>query len=109
MKYTFSEYFGSGWKSSHYVEFDIDLSDEEVATVVSFLKENGDCDYGELEFINGALFDKINDAANEAVLSALNEDREADEKLEFDDVDWCSMSYDFCWPDELLNAAGVEH
>lgn len=101
-KYTFSESFGYGPKNTDYfATFDMVLSDEEVEFLRAFLKENGDCDYGYLESDNPHLFNRINDAANEAVLTALNK-RRWKHKLDFDDVDWCSLSFDFCWPEELL-------
>ena len=105
MKYTFSESFGLGPKYGTTVSFDIELSDEEVSFLRAFLEENGECcDYGYLEFGRPELFERINDAANDAVLDAINEKRvEAGEPpLEFDEVDWQCINYDFYWPDELL-------
>lgn len=100
-KYTFSESFGYGPKSTDYhASFDMGLSDEDVEILRAFLRENGDCDYGYLEHDHPSLFDRINDAANEAVLTALNKRRR--KKLEFDDVDWANLRFDFYWPEELL-------
>ena len=82
----------------------MELSDQEAAFLRSFLEENGDCDYAALEYTDLELFDRINDAANDAVLESINKTRaEAGEPpLEFDEVDWQGMGYDFCWPEELL-------
>lgn len=104
MKYTFGESFGLPPKFNNYVDFDIDLTEEEAGIIRTFLKENGDCDYVYLESINGALFEKINDAANEAILKRLNEDRvrQHKKKLDFFDIDWSYISYDFYWPQELI-------
>ena len=105
MKYTFNEYFGFPPKFSNTISFDIDLAEEEANTIREFLKDNGDCDYGYLESIDRGLFDKINDAANEAVLKSINEERvrQHKKKFDFDDVDWSSIYYDFYWPSELLD------
>ena len=105
MKYTFSESFGIGPKYGSFAEFEVELSDQEAEYLRAFLKENGEyCDYAALEYTNRELFNRINDAANDAVLDSINEKRaEAGEPpLEFDEVDWSSMVYDFYWPDELL-------
>ena len=100
MKYTFQECFGYGPKYTNCIAFELDLSEEEAESIRAFLKENGDCDYCYLERDYPFIFDRINDAANEAVLSAINKGRR--KKLDFDDVDWSSMGYDFYWPEELL-------
>ena len=101
MKYTFGVSFGAWPKYSNYASFDLELTDDEAETIRAFLKENGDCDYAYLEPEHPELFDRINDAANDAVLAEINEGRE--EKLDFFDVDWASMGHDFYWPDELMD------
>ena len=100
MKYTFSESFGSWPKYNNHVTFEVDLSEEEANAIRAFLEENGDCDYGYLEPKYPELFDRINEAANEAVLAALNRRRR--KKLDFDDVDWQGIGFDFYWPKDLL-------
>lgn len=101
-EYTFCESFGYGPKGTDYsATFKLALSEEEVAILRSFLEKNGDCDYCYLEYDNPKLFDRINDAANEAVLAALNACRRK-KRLEFDDVDWSGLTFDFYWPEELL-------
>ena len=110
MKYTFGvSYDSCGIKLSNYVEFELELTEKEVETIISFLKENGDCDYGYLEPIDSSLFWKINDAGNDAVLKSINEDRGEEEQLDFFDVDWTSMFFEFSWPDSLLDAAGLNN
>ena len=104
MRYTFSESFGFGPKYGSTAEFELELSEQEAGLIRAFLGENGDRDYAGLEFMNQDLFDRINEAANEAVLAAINRTRaEAGEPpLGFDEVDWQNMGYDFYWPKELL-------
>ena len=101
MKYTFGESFGYGPKNTDYsITFDIDLTDEEAEIIRAFLKENGDCDYAYLEFEHPGLFDLINDTANDAVVEEINRHRRR--KLDFFDIDWTALSFDFYWPEELL-------
>ena len=104
MEYTFSLSFGTGPKPGKVVSFQLDLTDSEAAYIKEYLRKNGrDCDYGEMEFDNQCLFDKINDSANTAVLSSINEDRkeEGEDALDFDNVDWDCISFNFYWPVEL--------
>ena len=100
MKYTFEEDFGTWPKYSNHISFDVDFSDEEANLLRAFLKENGDCDYAYLETEHPDLFNRINDAANEAVLKELNRHRK--KKLDFFDVDWQCIGYDFFWPKGLM-------
>ena len=100
-KLTFAESFGYGPKNNEYnINFELDFSDEEVEILRNFLRVNGDCNYVYLEHDYPHLFDRINDAANEAVLEALNKHRR--KIIDFYDVDWLNMRFDFYWPDELL-------
>lgn len=100
MRYTFEEDYGTWPKYSNHISFIVELSDEEANLIRAFLKENGDCDYADLESESPALFNRINDAANDAVLAALNKGRK--KKLDFFDVDWQGIGFDFFWPKELM-------
>lgn len=102
--YTFGESYGIGPKGCEYVSFEIALSDEQDAILRAFLKENGDCGYGEIERYDRDLFELINDAANDAVLESLNKERRRQYRklLDVTDVDWERMSFDFYWPEEFL-------
>lgn len=100
MNYRFGESLGA--RNSTVFWFDIDLTEEQADEIRSFLKENGDCDYAYLEFTHPELFDMINEAATNAALDAINDMRDEGEKLEFDEVDWGSINYDFYWPSELM-------
>ena len=97
--FTFSVSYGCGPKLSHGADFDLELDDQEIEYIKSFLKANGDCGYEYVEEDNRALFEKINDAANDAVLRSINSGRK--NKLDFWDVDWGGMFFGFCWPEEL--------
>ena len=99
--YPFEVDFGYGPKASYVAIFNLELNDEEVAYIKNFLEVNGDCDYGYMESENPSLFNKINDAANDAVLEEIN--KNSDKKIDFFDVDWTGLSFDFIWPEELLS------
>ena len=98
MRYTFGETLGSGLT----FQFEIDLTDEQADIIRTFLKENGDCDYSYLESESPGLFEIINEAATEAAFKAINEERDEDDRLDYWDIDWGSISYDFYWPKELM-------
>ena len=99
--FSFEVDFGYGPKVSNSAVFNLELNEQEIAFIKNYLRENGEfCGYGEIELENSALFDKINDAANDAVVAEINRDSEVD--VGFDDVDWMGMSFDFIWPDELV-------
>lgn len=106
-KYSFSVHFGWDVKCHNIADFTLKLSRAQVETIISFLEEEGDCAYVYMELYDKFLYNTLNDAANEAVLKALNKGRR--KKLEFDDVDWQDMNHEFYWPDILLDAAGIPH
>lgn len=102
--------FGGGPKFSNVAKFSLELDEEEIAYIKDYLHRNGDCGYEYIEFDSesiypdfnhGALFEKINDAANDAVVAAINEGRE--EKLEFEDIPWENMFFDFIWDERLMD------
>ena len=100
----FSPSFGTDPKPGKVVSFQLDLTDSRAAYIKGYLCKNGrDYDYGEMEFDNQPLFDKINDSANEALLLSVNEERISvgENELDFDDVDWAYISFDFYWPVEM--------
>lgn len=104
MDYWFSLSYGVGPKPGQVVWFQLDLTESEVSYIKDYLHKHGrECGYEGIEFDNPSLFDKINDSANYAVLSSINEDREeeGESTIDFDDVDWAYMSFDFYWPEEL--------
>jgi len=109
--FEFEVLFGVGPKVSNSASFILELNDAEIAYLKDFLAREGDCDYGFIEydggsiypdFDNKALFEKINDAANDAVMDEINRHRK--KKVDYFDIDWSGMSFDFIWPEELLKA-----
>ena len=84
--------------------FELELSVEEEAYIKEFLEKNGDCDYGYMESDNPDLFEKINDVCNEAVFNLINQVRKEDgeKPLNFFDIDWGNMQFEFFYPKELL-------
>ena len=100
--FTFEVDFGYGPKVSDSAVFSLELDDQEISYIKNYLQDNGkDCGYAEIEFNNPSLFDKINDAANEAVVEEIN--KHSGEKVDFLDVDWTGMTFDFIWPSELTD------
>lgn len=98
--YTFEVCFGYGPKTTGSADFDLELDEKEIAFLKDFLMKNGiECDYGYIEDDDPSLFNKINDAANDAVVKEINKHRR--KKLDFFDIDWTEMSFDFYWPPEL--------
>ena len=93
--------FGIGPKISRTAHFNLVLNDDEIAYIQDYLHLNGDdCGYEYMEFDNRPLFERINDAANQAVLNAINKGRK--KKLDFFDIPWETISFDFIWADEFL-------
>ncbi len=98
--FVFYVYFGYGPKFSDSAKFSLELDEDEIAFLKNYIKKNGaECDYGGIEFENGKLFNKINDAANDAVLNEINKHKR--KKIDFFDVDWMGMNFEFYWPAEL--------
>lgn len=98
--FSFEVDFGYGIKPSDSAVFSLELNEEEIAFLKRYIKNNGrECDYGEIEYENFKLFNKLNSAANEAVVNEIN--KHLKKKIDFFDVDWTGMSFDFIWPKEL--------
>ena len=108
--FVFEISYGGGPKFSNATHFTLELDDAEIAYIKDYLKRNGNyCGYGYIEtddesiykdFPNGALFEKINDAVNDAILASINKGRK--KKLEFEDIPWESLYCDFSWDKELM-------
>lgn len=95
MIYEFGISYGNPPHFSTHLEFGIDLSDEQV----SFLKENGECDYSYLEEDHSELFELINDATSNAILEEYNSWQ--DTPIDFSEMDWSSI-YVFYWDKRLV-------
>ncbi len=78
--------------SAEYYEssFDLELSDEEVAFVKAYLKENGDMPFWAFEFENEALFKRMMDAHIATILAYVNENvvEPGDEPFTEETVSW---------------------
>jgi hypothetical protein len=109
--YVFNVVFGVGPKVSKSAQFSLELNDNEIAYIKDYLQRNGFfCGYFDIEFDSQsvfknfdhrALFDRINDAANDAVVAAINCGRK--KKIDYFDIPWESMTFDFIWPEDLIN------
>lgn len=104
MKYTFGISYGNAPRYNTYVEFDIDLSDEDASFLKNWLLQNGPCDYGYLEGDNEKLFNVINDACSEAVFDRCNKDRilAGEQPVDYWNFEWPSIT-EFEWDHRLLD------
>ncbi len=93
--------------SAEYYEtsFDLELSDEEIAFVKAYLKENGDMPFCAFEFENEALFKRMMDAHIAAILAYVNKNviEPREEPFTEETVSWDYVLAEFDWSEELLN------
>ena len=84
--------------------FDLELSDEEISFVKTYLKENGDMPFWAFEYENEALFNRMLEAHVAAILSYVNNNViEPDEEPFTEEmVSWEYIMPEFYWSDELL-------
>lgn len=103
MIYTFGISYGNAPRFGTFIEFDIDLTEEQVSFLKDWLGKNGQCDYGYLESDNAELFEIINDACNDAILREYNRllAEEGKDPVSFDEMDWPSIT-EFEWDQRLL-------
>lgn len=103
MIYTFGISYGNAPHFGTFIEFDIDLTEEQVSFLKDWLGKNGQCDYGYLESDNAELFEIINDACNDAILREYNRllAEEGQNPVSFDEMDWPSIT-EFEWDQRLL-------
>ncbi len=103
---TFTFVISFRFDSSRYYEtsFDLDLSDEEIAFVRTWLKENGDMPFWAFEFENEPLFGRFMDVFVAAILSYVNQHvvKPGEEPFTEDTVSWDYVQAEFGWPAELL-------
>ena len=98
--FSFEVLFGYGPKFSDSATFTLELNEDEISFLKNYIEENGEyCGYGEIEHENYELFNKINNAANNAVVEEIN--KHSEKEVDFFDVDWTGMSFEFYWPQEL--------
>ena len=86
--------------------FDMALSDEEIAFVKAWLKENGDMPFWAFEFENESLFKRFMEAHVAAILAYVNHNvvKPGDEPFTEETVSWDYVWAEFEWPGELLNS-----
>ena len=95
--------------SAEYYEtsFDLSLSDEEIAFVKSYLKENGDIiPFWAFEFENEALFNRFMTAHTNAILDYVNKNviEPGEEPFTEETVCWEDVWHEFDWPKQLLES-----
>ena len=94
--------------SAKYYEtsFDLSLSDEEIAFVKSYLKENGDIPFWAFEFENEALFNRFMTAHTNAILDYVNKNviEPGEEPFTEETVCWEDVWPEFDWPKHLLES-----
>lgn len=100
MIYEFGIAYGNPPHFNTHVEFEVDLSDDQVSFLKEWLKENGECDYAYLESDNSELFELINDATSNAILEEYNSWQ--DTPIDFSEMDWPSI-YVFYWDKKLVD------
>jgi len=86
--------------------FDLALSDEEIAFVKAWLKENGDLPFWAFEFEDEPLFKRFMEAHVAAILAHVNQNAVEPGGKPFTEetVSWDYVWAEFEWPDELLNS-----
>ena len=86
--------------------FDLALSDEEIAFVKAWLKENGEMPFWAFEFENEPLFKRFMEAHVAAILAYVNQNVVEPDHEPFteDTVSWDYVWPGFYWPNELLQA-----
>ena len=104
--YTFGIRFRFDSAEFYETSFNLALSDEEIAFVKAYLKENGDMPFWVFEFENEALFNRMLEAHVAAILSYVNNNvvEPGEEPFTEETVGWDYVLAEFDWPDELLNS-----
>lgn len=104
--FTFGVRFRFDSAEFYETSFDLVLSDEEVAFIRAWLKENGDMPFWAFEFENEPLFKRFMEAHVAAILAYVNQNvvEPGDEPFTEETVSWDYVWAEFDWPDELLNS-----
>jgi len=102
--FTFGLRFRFDTAEYYETSFDMALSDEEIAFVKAWLKENGDIPFWAFEFENEALFNRFMTAHTNAILNYVNKNviEPDDEPFTEDTVYWEDIWPEFNWPVDLL-------
>ena len=104
--YTFGIRFRFDSAEFYETSFDLALSDEEIAFVKAWLKENGDMPFWAFEFEKEPLFKRFLEAHVAAILAYVNQNvvEPGDEPFTEETVSWDYVWPEFYWPNELLQA-----
>lgn len=104
--FTFGLRFRFDTAEYYETSFDLALSDDEIAFVKAWLKENGDMPFWAFEFENEALFERFLEAHVAAIIDYVNKNVKApgDEPFTEETVDWDCVMAEFDWPEQLLES-----
>ena len=99
--FTFGLRFRFDTAEYYETSFDMGLSDEEIAFVKAWLKENGD-----MPVENEALFNRFMQAHTAAILDYVNKNviEPEEEPFSEESVCWEDVWPEFYWPEELLQS-----
>ena len=102
--FTFGLRFRFDTAEYYETSFDMALSDEEIAFVKTWLKENGDMPFWAFEFENEPLFKRFMEAYVAAILAYVNQDivEPGDEPFTEETVSWDYVWAEFDWPKEWI-------
>lgn len=103
--FTFGIRFRFDTTEYYETSFDLALSDEEIAFVKAYLKENGDMPFWAFEYENEELFNRMLEAHVNAILSYVNTNviEPGEEPFTEETVSWEYVMPEFYWPEELLH------
>ena len=103
--YIFTLYFQFDSAEWHETSFQALLSNEEVAFVKNYLKDNGYYPYWAFEFDCPAMFERLMEAHMDAVVAYVNREIITPDETPFtkDTVDWEHVPCDFDWPEGFLD------
>lgn len=104
--FTFGIRFRFDTTEYYETSFDLDLSDEEIAFVKAYLKENGDMPFWAFEFENEPLFKLFLEAYIAAILEYVNKNviESGEEPFTEETVCWEDVWPEFEWPEQLFES-----
>ena len=93
--------FRFDFKEPHKTSFQLDLTDEEIAFIKSFIEENEGQPFWAMEFENPALFKRMLDAQMEAIVSCVNKEiiDPGEPLFTKESINWEYVPVSFDWPD----------
>ena len=102
-KVNFPISFRFDFKEPHETSFQLDLSDEEIAFIKAFVKENEGQPFWAMDYDNQALFERMLDAQMEAIVSCVNKEiiEPGESPFTKESVNWEYVPVSFDWPSEF--------